>query len=170
MRFWARTSACRIGARPDTACPRKPSGNTPAGRELGTRYSSGNDERDLIRHAWFGEPYEKGTHPVALKRPNAWGLFDMHGNVGEWCWDWYDRTYYNSSSKTDPRGAAKGDRRVYRGGGFDHPVANLQSADRTAKEPTLRYGGLGFRVVPEFQQTCGGVSTGGSAGSRLNGR
>jgi formylglycine-generating enzyme required for sulfatase activity len=112
-----------------------------------TRYSFGDEARDLSRHAWFGEAYKKGAHPVARKQPNAWGLFDMHGNVGEWCWDWYDRTYYKKSATIDPQGAEKGEHRVYRGGGFDPRVSNLRSADRAEKAPAIRYGGLGFRLA-----------------------
>ena len=56
------------------------------------------------------------THPVGEKRPNAFGLFDMHGNVREWCWDWFDRDYYQTGPRLDPTGADAGPTRIYRGG------------------------------------------------------
>ncbi|MHC6202252.1 formylglycine-generating enzyme family protein [Breznakiellaceae bacterium SP9] len=82
---------------------------------------------------------------VGTFAPNAWGLYDMHGNVWEWCWDWHG--VYPGGSQTDPMGAASGSSRVWRGGSWYDFAAYLRSAFRSCYTPTLRFNFLGFRVV-----------------------
>ena len=83
------------------------------------------------------------THPVAQKKPNAWGFYDMHGNVCEWCQDWYGD--YDGNA-TDPSGPAAGDFRVLRGGGWNDRARRCRSADRYGSGPGYRGGILGFRL------------------------
>jgi hypothetical protein len=83
---------------------------------------------------------------VGEKKPNAWGLYDMHGNVWEWCQDWFDGGYYARSPADDPRGAAHGQLRVLRGGGWINPAWHCRSAHRGNLSPSLDNEILGFRV------------------------
>ena len=87
------------------------------------------------------------THPVGTKRPNAFGLYDMHGNVNEWCQDWYYANYYSSSQGTDPQGPTNGQDRVLRGGSWAGIAAWLRSASRSSFTPVSRSPLTGFRVV-----------------------
>jgi formylglycine-generating enzyme required for sulfatase activity len=116
-----------------------------------TDYSFGNNEADLREHAWCVGTSLKKTNAVGQKQPNAWGLYDMHGNVWEWCADWYSRYYYgemtNLSPTKDPSGPTRGSTRVLRGGSWNYDASNCRSARRFWGTPTLRNYACGFRVV-----------------------
>ncbi len=115
-----------------------------------TRFSFGDDVADLGYYAWHGGNSGGRTQPVGLKKPNAWGLHDMHGNVWEWCYDWFDRFHYADASTDDPTGPDTGGRRVLRGGSWScggYPNY-LRSAARYLGEPEHRRLELdGFRAV-----------------------
>ncbi|MCP4402319.1 MAG: formylglycine-generating enzyme family protein [bacterium] len=110
-----------------------------------TVYSFGNDMNSLGEYAWYSKNSGDTTHPVGQLKPNIWGLYDMHGNVGEWCHDWYDATYYSHSPKENPPGPASGSGRVSRGGLW----FSLDRGCRSALRGTagLQGGDLGFRLV-----------------------
>jgi formylglycine-generating enzyme required for sulfatase activity len=109
-----------------------------------SNYSFGDDSK-LGDYAWYDENSDETTHPVGQKKPNAWGLYDMHGNVEEWCQDWSGD--YPSGSVTDPTGAASGSHRVFRGGSWDSISDDCYSAIRCGNSPDFRDYNLGFRVL-----------------------
>jgi formylglycine-generating enzyme required for sulfatase activity len=92
---------------------------------------------------WYDGNSDKKTHPVGQKLPNAWGLYDMHGNVHEWCLDWYGA--YQTSAVTDPEGPAEGEGRVARGGNRHRYASGCRSAKRNFSSSTST--SLGFRVA-----------------------
>ncbi len=92
--------------------------------------------------------YRKRTLPAGSFQPNAWGLYDMHGNVYEWCQDWYGE--YPSGHATDPAGPSSGTYRVLRGGSWYNAAWFMRSADRYGYAPDFRSGDLGFRVARTF--------------------
>ncbi len=95
-----------------------------------TKYWSGDDAAALGKVAWFRETSGGATHPVGQKPANAWGLHDMHGNVWQWCNDWYGADSYKESPRENPRGPASGEQRVMRGGAWDSPAEKCRAASR----------------------------------------
>lgn len=131
-----------------------------AGEELGTGFNTNLDaigwyefnnmSGDLFRTA---AGYPSGTKPIARKQANKWGLYDMSGNVWEWCQDWYDSDYYSDpTTNTNPQGPATGPGRVVRGGGWGSHARSARSAFRSSAMPGHRYNYLGFRLLlPAYQ-------------------
>jgi len=110
-----------------------------------TAYNTGNTISDNT--GWYTSNSGSKTHQVGLKPANAWGLYDMHGNVREWCWDWYGSSYYSSSPTNDPMGASSGTDRVLRGGSWYSSAEYLRSASRNGYYPYHGIYYLGFRLV-----------------------
>jgi sulfatase modifying factor 1 len=119
-----------------------------------TAWSFGDDDASLGDYAWYnknafhiGEQY---THQVGLKNPNAFGLYDMHGNVLQWCHDYFEEDYYKQSPAKDPTGPTSGSSRVLRGGSWVNSSRDARSADRGRNVAGYRRGNVGFRLVREL--------------------
>lgn len=129
---------------------------TEAEREYATRAGSdtqfcfGDDEAKLGDYAWFARNSDGAPHPVGQKQANAWGLHDLHGNVWEWCWDWFGS--HSADPAIDPSGASDGRMRVLRGGSFLVEPRVLRSAGRFRVGPVNRDGVIGFRCVRSVSQ------------------
>ncbi|MEL6107250.1 MAG: formylglycine-generating enzyme family protein, partial [Planctomycetota bacterium] len=113
------------------------------------RFHAGNDEAEVREFAWIENEGGVGTHPVGTKTANAFGLFDLHGNVWEWCGEKFGR--YNPTEVVDPVGPLIGELRVLRGGAFSKDAAFARSAYRTHIIPDYRDCSCGFRVVRTFE-------------------
>ncbi|MCP4697235.1 MAG: formylglycine-generating enzyme family protein [Gammaproteobacteria bacterium] len=115
-----------------------------------TAYCFGDDEKEIGDYAWHLENSAGNTHPVGEKKPNAWGLYDVHGNVLEWVYDWYGP--YPEEAQTDPKGPETGPARVIRGGSWFNSPRGVRSADRSGDDPGDRLDDVGFRPVRAYPQ------------------
>jgi formylglycine-generating enzyme required for sulfatase activity len=117
-----------------------------------TDWSFGGDPGLGAKHAWFKDNSSGTSHPVGQKPPNPWGLYDMHGNLSEWCNDYYRETYGPADDVTDPRGPATGAKRVVRGGCWAVGLDRCRSSARDSESPAFvdvcfRRDAYGFRCV-----------------------
>lgn len=115
-----------------------------------TAYCFGDEPERLSEYAWYDQNSDDRTHPVGQLKPNAWGLYDMHGNVWEWAQDWFTENYYRQRRNPDhdPKGPASGEYKVLRGGSWNNDaVWNVRVACRGRREPERRHSDGGFRCA-----------------------
>lgn len=106
---------------------------------------AGADAADTV--AWYDDNSGKTAHKVGTKRSNRLGLYDMNGNVSEWCQDWFGEGYYGRSPKSDPQGPASSEKRVWRGGSWFNNAGLVRTSYRDSSLPSERYTNIGFRLV-----------------------
>ena len=111
-----------------------------------TEYCYGDGEAGLGDYAWYNANSGSTTHPVGQKKPNAWGVYDTHGNVWEWCQDWWHNSYKKAPSDGSAWASPTSDFRVFRGGGWYYDARNCRSSFRINVAPGFASTFIGFRV------------------------
>ena len=115
------------------------------------RYAGCLNESELTDYAWYDANSSSTSHEIGTKLPNQLGIYDMSGNLWEWCFDWYGDVYYASSPGNNPSGPSSGSSRIIRGGSWYDSAVNLRSASRGNDIQNGRYHGIGFRLVRTAQ-------------------
>jgi formylglycine-generating enzyme required for sulfatase activity len=111
------------------------------------KWAGTSSEGDLEQYAWYTKNSDYQTHPVGGKTPNGLGLYDMSGNVREWCSDWHDRNYYKASPRNNPQGSDNGSYREIRGGSWYSGPKNLRTTIRRGFVPVPSDRSTGFRIA-----------------------
>ena len=102
---------------------------------------------DLGEYAWFNDNSDLKPHPIGSRKPNGLGIYDMSGNVWQWCSDWYNDNYYTKSPKDNPKGIPSGFTHVVRGGSWNSPAGDIRASHRDAFVPGYKDRATGFRLV-----------------------
>ncbi|MEO8164309.1 MAG: formylglycine-generating enzyme family protein [Betaproteobacteria bacterium] len=142
----ARKSRTATRPKPDTVCPPKREWEYACRAGAATSYCFGQSEELLGKYGWHDGISGGRTQAVGTRKPNDWGLFDMHGNVYEWCHDRYFPTYV-----ADPN--AKDEGKCMRGGSFEFPADSARSASRNFDQPAQAFPSTGFRPVRTLSST-----------------
>ena len=124
-----------------------------------TQYSFGDNYAELAKYGWHDKNAAGKSHPVGTLLPNPFGLFDMHGNVQEWCGDYFDEKWYEKKSANDPLGPTAGFNRVLHGGFWSNNATHCRSAYRVSSEPSARFYNIGFRCVSVIDVSATADST-----------
>jgi len=145
-------------AKPGFRLPTEAEWEIAARAGMNSMYGFGGDVNLLNRYAWYQENSDRQTHVAKELRPNLGGIFDMHGNLYEWCHDWIGG-YSTTSTQVDPKGGQSGATRVLRGGSWSYDSADCRLASRSTYDPTFRRSGNGLRLalspsvqLPEAEQ------------------
>jgi formylglycine-generating enzyme required for sulfatase activity len=111
------------------------------------KYAGTSSDSELSSYAWYNFNSDNETHPVGKKKPNGIGIYDMSGNVYEWCQDWFSSDYYKNKPRNNPQGPSSDSKRVFRGGSWLNEPQLLRASDRNDDDPSIRHRRIGFRLV-----------------------